>query len=506
MAYACFNFMRESAYLPLKPFHEFLFAILFGTVLFFSTSALSQTAASSPLELSQTFLLTPDIVGNFDHIEVDVKRKHIFTTPEDYKAVLVLDAENGKILHKIDNIGRPHALFYRADTDQLYVTDGLDGSVRVFDGETFDQLAKVSLLKDADAIGFDISSKYLYVDNGGGDVGQKYSMLSIIDTTNNTRKTEIKVDGDTLEAMTLDNYRPHIYLNDKTTNQVVVIDRFRNVEIANWPITLGRQNVAMALDEQRQRLFIGCRSGQIVVLDTNTGKELQTLPIAKGIDDLIYDPGTRRIYAAADGEIDVFDQRDLDHYVSLGSVKTSLGARTARLVPQLGELFVAAPKQGDQVSRVLVYRATNVLPAKAPIPEEKLLVHAPRAEQIALETLSAHPLLRKIGLHATPPGADKMVIIANGNATRIGVPTSKSDFAAVREGKIYGPKIDDGRFYNMKMFMFDARHRQIGILVMEIACTDAMSEDDAAKKADAIRSEIAAKISNVNVLFEPTDN
>jgi hypothetical protein len=157
--------------------------------------------------------------------------------------------------------------------------------------------------------------------------------------------------------------------------------------------------------------------------------------------------------------------------------------------------------QGSQVSRILAYHPTGVTQLKAPIVEVQLSVKAPRAEQIALETLSTHPLLRKIGLHAIPPGADKMVIIANGNATRIGIPTSKSDFAAVKEGKIYGPKIDDGQFYNMKMFLFDAKHRQIGMLVMEIACTDATSETDAATKADAIRQEIAAKIPKVSALF-----
>jgi hypothetical protein len=90
------------------------------------------------------------------------------------------------------------------------------------------QVGRIRLQKDADAIGFDISRKYLYVDNGGGDVGQNYSMLSVIDTGTDTKQTEMKVNGDTLEAMALDNYRPHIYLNNKATNHVVVIDRFRN--------------------------------------------------------------------------------------------------------------------------------------------------------------------------------------------------------------------------------------------------------------------------------------
>jgi hypothetical protein len=37
------------------------------------------------------------------------------------------------------------------------------------------------LLEDADSIGYDPKTKYLYIDNGGGDVHQTYSMLSVVD-------------------------------------------------------------------------------------------------------------------------------------------------------------------------------------------------------------------------------------------------------------------------------------------------------------------------------------
>ena len=94
-----------------------------------------------------------------------------------------------------------------------------------------------------------------------------------------------------------------------------------------------------------------------------------------------------------------------------------------------------------------------------------------------------------------------MSVIANGNATRLGIRTSEGDFAAVKSAKIYGPRIEDGQFYNMKMPMLDAQHRQIGILVMEIACTDAVSEEDAAQKALAIREEVAQKIPSLESLF-----
>jgi DNA-binding beta-propeller fold protein YncE len=462
------------------------------------------TAADAPLRLAQTLEMPAAIQGNFDHFGIDLKRNRLFATPEDFKAVLVFDLGTGKLIHQIDGILRPHAVLYRADVDRIYVTDGGDGSVKVYDAESYQQVARIPLLKDADSIGYDISRKYLYVDNGGGDVHQSYSMLSAIDTTSNSKLGDMKIDGDTLEAMALDNYRPHIYVNDAATNQVVVIDRFRNKILAKWPLTMGKKNVAIALDEQRQRLFVGCRSGQIIVLDSNTGKELQALPIDKGVDDLIYDPATSRLYASTDGTVDVFEQKDLNHYVSRGSVASGARARTARLVPELNRLFVAVPQSGTQTARVLIYEPTHTPTPRPPLDDNKEPVHAPAAQAIALETLSNHPLLRRIGIHVIPPGGKDMILIANGNATRVGIHTSPGDFAAVKSGKTYGPRIADGEFYNMKMYLSDAQGRRIGILVMEIACTDAVSEEDAAHKAEVIRAEVEQKIPNLESLLATT--
>jgi DNA-binding beta-propeller fold protein YncE len=466
-----------------------------------SPAQLPPSGERPPLHLLQKLELPADVKGNLDHFGIDLKRHRLFATPEDYKAVLVFDLDSGKMLHQIDGVLRPHAVFYRPDLDRLYVADGADGSIKVYDADTYHQIVRIPVLKNADSIGYDISRNYLYVNNGGRDVGQTYSILSAIDTTADAKLTDIRIEGDTLEAMALDNYRPRIYVNDKATNQVIVIDRFKNKIIAKWPVTLGKQNVALALDEQRQRLFVGCRSGQIVVLDSNTGKELQALPISSGIDDLIYDPATRRIYAATDGFLDVFEQTDLNHYISRGGIPSGRNAHTARFVPELNRLFVAVPGSASQRAQVLVYEPTNTLSPKAPLADAKELVSAPRAEEIVLETLSDHPLLRRIGLHAIPPGRQNMILIANGNATRIGIRTSEGDFTAVQSGTTYGPRIEDGEFYNMKMLLFDAQGRRIGILVMEIACSDAVNEDDAARKAEGIRNEVEKKIPNLGSLF-----
>jgi len=308
----------------------------------------------APLKLVQTYKLPADVKGNFDHFAIDLAGNRLFATPEAYKAVLVFDLKSGDLIHKITGIEKPHAILYREDLKRLYVTDGEAGDVKIVDSVTYKVLSSVKLLEDADSIGYDPKTKYLYIDNGGGDVHQTYSMLSIVDTTAGKKLADVKVDGDTLEAMVLEQ-GTRIFLNNKAKSQVDVIDREKRTLITSWPITKAKTNVAMAYDEANHRLFVACRSGGIVVLDTNSGKEITVLPITKGVDDLVFDPAKKRLYASCDGNVDVYEQSDPDTYKSLGKVSTGALARTALLVPQLNRYFVAVPQHGTDNAQIQVF-------------------------------------------------------------------------------------------------------------------------------------------------------
>src|SRR6266700_1697045 len=240
-----------------------------------------------------------------------------------------------KLVQTISGIEKSHAVLYREDLDRIYVTDGEAGDLKIFDGKTYRLLSSVKLLEDADSIGYDPATKYLYIDNGGGDVHQTYSMVSVVDTTAGKKLADIKVDGDTLEAMALEKSSSKIYVNNKAKNQVDVIDREKHEVTESWPVTKCKTNVAIGLDEADHRLFVACRSGQISVMDTQAGKELTTLPITKGVDDLKYDATSKRIYAAGDGSVDVYEQTDADNYKKLGTVRTGPLGKTARLDPEL---------------------------------------------------------------------------------------------------------------------------------------------------------------------------
>lgn len=316
-------------------------------------------AAEAPVKLQQTFKLPADVKGRFDHFGIDLKHNRLFATPEDYHALLVLDIRDGKLLQIVHGIDKPHAVAYREDLDRIYVTDGEAGMVRVIDGKNYKVIKSIPLQLDADAMSMDPSTKLLYVVSGGKDVKMTYSTLSVVGSTEGKKLTDIKVDGDTLEVMSLESSSPRLFLNNRAKNEIEVIDRDKRAIQATWPITLGKTNVAMAYDEASHRLFVGCRGGQIVVFDTQTGKELQALKIAEGIDDLHFDPQSKLLFAACgagSGEVDLYKEVDPDHYEAAGKLASAAGVRNGRFVPELHEYFLAVPQHESANAEIRVYK------------------------------------------------------------------------------------------------------------------------------------------------------
>jgi hypothetical protein len=119
-------------------------------------------------------------------------------------------------------------------------------------------------------------------------------------------------------------------------------------------------------DEAHHRLFVGRRSGQLVVFDTTSGKEVQVLPINVAIRDLRFDSVSKRLYAncggppqGGRGSVDIFKQLDANHYECIGSVATGLAARNGILVDQAARYFVGVPAYGTSDAQILCLRCSR---------------------------------------------------------------------------------------------------------------------------------------------------
>lgn len=317
--------------------------------------------AGQPFVLAQTIEMPKVPAGPYaDHMALDIKGQRLFTTPQANKAVDVLDLATGQVRRTIRGVGNPHAILYRADRNRLFVTDG-DGALRIYDATTYRPVKYIKLEPDADGIGYDADTGYLYVSNGGAEAGKEYSLISIIDTAREAKIGDIRVSAPGVEAMVIDPANGRLYINLPDKNAIAVVDLKKRAVIANWSLTMSHRNEAFALDAEHHRLYVGCNEGDvrgsIVIIDTQTGKELQKLPIGSWVDSMYYDSRRRRIYASTGvGEVFTYERQSDGSYRALEPVDTAVMARTSLFSAELDRLFVMVPHLGWTTAKVLVFK------------------------------------------------------------------------------------------------------------------------------------------------------
>jgi len=326
-------------------------------LLVLSGAALGQEApALSPKE---PIHLTK-VEGRMDHLGIDVKGQRLFATAFDNHTLEVIDLRTGRQLHTIQGLDEPQGAFYDAATNRLFEANGGDGTVKIFDGTTFQLLQTVTLDLDADNVRYDARSKHVVIGYGGekflaGKVARPGGggALAVLDSTGK-KIAEIDMDAHP-ESFQLEKIGTRVFVNVPDKQEVEVADLVKGTVLARWPVTC-TTNFPMALDEIDHRLFVGCRiPARLAVFDTDTGKVVASPTIVEHTDDLFFDASKSRIYILGEGFIEAWQEKDPDHYDLIGRYPTPADGRTGLLVPDLGELFETIPHHGQQGAEILVY-------------------------------------------------------------------------------------------------------------------------------------------------------
>jgi DNA-binding beta-propeller fold protein YncE len=310
-----------------------------------------------PLKLVATIPLPGLKDGDFDHFAPDIDGKRLFLTAEENDKLEVLDANANKRTRTIDDSKAPHSALFRPDLKKLFVVEGDASAVRVYDTDSIKCLDEIKLTIDADSMAYDASTHYMYVVNGGRAAKTSYSLISVVDTNSSKKVRDIKVSSNHVEAIVLEKSGPRMFLNITGQNAVGVMDRNNSALSATWPLPPGvKLNVAMAFDETNHRLFIAARNpGKLVVMNSDNGKIVANLPAVGLVDDAAYDAQHKRIYLAGDGSLDVFEQKDADHYTLLARVPGGFRAKTGILVPEWNRYYLAVPHHEGKDAEVRVY-------------------------------------------------------------------------------------------------------------------------------------------------------
>ena len=322
-------------------------------------SSVAAPAADEVLRLAGRHDL-PGYTGDFDHFEYDLKGNRLWLAAEDHGTLDLFDLRTLKMQKSVKGVvDTPHGILYLPEKNRLIVTDsGGDTMVtKVIDATTHKVTGTLKLAAPgADAMGYDPSTKRLYIVNGGRDAKMNETYLSVVDPATLKRLGDLKFDTEKVEAMSIEAKGNKLYINVTGKNYIAVVDKDKLTVLNTWPIKEAEQNAPLAFDEPNKRLFVITRKpGKLVVLNADTGASIASFNAPERCDQVIWDAANRRIYAlGGEGYIGVFQQKDADNYEELARVTSAAGAKTGILVPELKRLYVAvSPGEGKTGAAIL---------------------------------------------------------------------------------------------------------------------------------------------------------
>lgn len=142
--------------------------------------------------------------------------------------------------------------------------------------------------------------------------------------------------------------------------------------------------------------------------------------------------------------------------------------------------------------------------SSAPPPVNYIHVDALFAQRLTADTKARHPEIKKLGLHATPPGGTDNAIIGSDTPAKIGKRSSIPDMQHLALNKPVATRIEKDGIYDLLLPLTDAKGGDLGsaFLVMEVPFDRAPTEADALKIGLSIRDEFQSRIPSRNALYE----
>ncbi len=311
-------------------------------------------AGSPPPLIDAQVVALPGVQRRIDHLAVDPAAQRLFVAALGNHTLEVLDVAGGQRMTSIPGLDEPQGVAYLPSLHRIVVATRAGGTVTAFDDASYQPIATIAGMSDADNLRFDSAAGLLYVGYGEGALG-------IIDPSSMKRIADIRLPGHP-ESFRLEEAGPRVFVNVPTTREILVVDRSQRSIVTHIPLGSFANNYPMSLDEGGHRLFVGVRQpARLLVYDTVTSRQLAAVPCVGDTDDLFYDARRERVYViGGEGYVDVYDVSRSGGYARTARIASRAGARTGLWSSDLDRLFVAWPLRDGRPAEV------HVLAAPAP--------------------------------------------------------------------------------------------------------------------------------------------
>jgi len=268
----------------------------------------------------------------FDYITVDSTARRVYLSHG--TEIKIIDADTGALIANITGLKQTHGVALAKEFGRGFISDGAEGKIIIFNLQTLKVTGEAKADTDADCVIYDPFSKRVFVMNGDPHSS------TVIDAKGGGLVGTIDLGGGPEFAVADGSGTVYVNLEDKS--ELVAIDSNSLKIKSRWPVAPAGAPTALAMDVPHHRLFSAGRNPQmLVVLDSESGKVLQTFPISAGVDAAAYDTETALLFISTrEGMLHIFHEDSPSQFSEVETLKTEYGAKTMGLDNKTHNIFV----------------------------------------------------------------------------------------------------------------------------------------------------------------------
>ena len=276
--------------------------------------------------------------GGWDYLTVDESARRLYVSHG--TQVAVVDVDSLQVVGNVPKTPGVHGVAIAPELGRGFVSNGQANNVTIFDLKTLKVLGEVPTGQKPDAIIYDPATSRVFAFNGGSNDA------TVIDAASG--KVAVTVDLGGGPEFAVADGKGNVFNNLEDESPVLKINS-RDLKVGQrWPTAPCASPSSMAIDRTSRRLFVGCRSKVMAVMDADSGKVIATLPIGDHVDATAFDAETRLIFNSnGEGTITVIRQDSPDKYSVVDTVKTLPRAKTMALDPRTHRLFLSTAENGQ---------------------------------------------------------------------------------------------------------------------------------------------------------------
>jgi DNA-binding beta-propeller fold protein YncE len=297
-----------------------------------------------------TFSLPPQAVpifSGFDYVNVDAQRRRVYAAHGGSKALLIVDADTGKVLGQV-RVGPMAGSAVDPATGHVFTGNGEGDSVSEVDPLAMTVLRSVATSGPVDAIAYDPSNARIYADEDDG------THLFVIDAKTFKVVKTLVIPGHKPEYLAVDPQTHEVYQNIDDLSEIAVIDPVSLTVKRTIPTPEIKNNHPLQYDPDFHQIVVAGTNG-VMSAYTREGRRIGSLTVPR-FDQCNLDQSQHILACAGGGGITRIQLKENAAPEIIDTTPVNAGVHTTAIDPTTHAVFTVWSNRdgsGDFVQKFL---------------------------------------------------------------------------------------------------------------------------------------------------------